>query len=597
MRKIFAILTVLLIASCTQTHDEVVAIERQRNHLPEPTRTEITEPDDDLMVLGEQQANPYTVSIMQQARIQALEKHPDISIPEITPSHYYIRFAPRNEDELYALLQDTTINFFDFPLDREVISGTYYHDPAIADSLPTYQYASIPKQKWLTMALNVDAPFTILEQLFIPEEVENFFDNNIGGGDWGDVGDGNIRPIDPIGPWIPAPDDPIGPLNGTNSTSSNITNDDILGMLINNAMVIAGLETEEEQQTAQQMGANSAWFPSGRITAYDDIVGAQIPLEGVRVQLRTWRSCKSAVTDANGNFYFEDSFTRKVGYSIKWNNPKWKIVNGIGAQTYYNGSKTKGSWIVSIGINSPKHLARATVHRALYRIYYKDLGGLSRPSYPNVRVSYRHTNNDGVYGAFLPNNGKPKVRLWGKDPNSNVRVPSLIFSALCHELGGHGVHYQNSSSYSSLQLKYVEAWAVFAQFYLTFLEYEELNVLSRLNVYSASNKNIDDDIQYNFQYWHEHLSPTHERYHYPPLFVDIYDNYNQREESSDPFGIYFPNDNVMYANASGLESIVFSSQSFEQVKAALSTLYNLNNVYCNFDESSLNELFRCYDYE
>ena len=53
----------------------------------------------------------------------------------------------------------------------------------------------------------------------------------------------------------------------------------------------------------------------------------------------------------------------------------------------------------------------------------------------------------------------------------------------------------------------------------------------------------------------------------------------------------------MYANASGLESIVFSSQSFEQVKAALSTHYNLNNVYCNFDESSLNELFRCYDYE
>ena len=171
-------LVVIMSLSCMKEYD-VVTVENQRDFLPKPTRTEVSSGNDSLMVLGPQQTNPYTVSIMQEARRLLLEENPGLEIPELTVSHYYVRFAPRDDEELYSLLQDTTILFYDFPLDREIISGTYYHDPAIVDSLPTYQYASIPAAKWISMRFSLDVelpPYEVLSLLFIPEEVEGFFD-------------------------------------------------------------------------------------------------------------------------------------------------------------------------------------------------------------------------------------------------------------------------------------------------------------------------------------------------------------------------------------------------------------------------------------
>ena len=178
MRRItsFILIIATLCLSCTKEYEvPTTVVNQDRDYLPQPTRTAV---NDSLMVLGPQLANPYAVTIMQQARAQALAEDPSLTIPEIAVSHFYVRFLPANEEELNLLLQDTTITFYDYPLDREVISGTYYHDPAIADSLPTYQYASIPQQKWATMALSQDTPsYEVLAQLFIPEEVNGFGNN------------------------------------------------------------------------------------------------------------------------------------------------------------------------------------------------------------------------------------------------------------------------------------------------------------------------------------------------------------------------------------------------------------------------------------
>ena len=608
MRKILTSLCVaMLFFSCVKEYD-IVTLEKERDYLPKPTRTEVPSDDEGLMVFGPQQANPYAVSVMQQARAQLLANDPSLNIPEITTSHYYVRFHPANEEELDALLQDTTINFYDYPLDREIISGTYYHDPAIADSLPTYQYASIPMQKWFSMVLLPTTPsYEILAHLFIPEEVEGFGDDDddddsglIINPGWGG---GTIKPMDPKdpdNPWIPAPDptdpgDEIGP-NSAKSTSNEDV--DIVSLLVNKCMVIAGLETEEEQENAQEMGGTTnMWYPSGMIKAYDDIKGDFVPLEGVEVRARVGFTTYVGYTSATGFFMCNGCFRRPANYSIKWKNSKWAITNGTGSQTYHNGPRQKNSWTLLIDSNMPKSLARATIHRALYRMYYKDLEGLSRPDYSNIKISYRHRYNNDVYGKFIPNNGNPKIRLWGKDGNSNVRVPSLIYSTLCHELGGHGVHYQQCASYySSLPLNYVEAWAVFAQFYLTYIEYKSLNSLARLNIYSIYRDIITEDIQYNFQDWTEHLDSTHVRYNYPPIFVDIYDNYNQYNKSALSYWALLPDDDVTYTDVSMLETIAFSSTLFNEVKTKLIDLYNPNNGHCGYTENSINRLFKCYDY-
>ena len=84
--------------SCMKEYD-VVTVENQRDFLPKPTRTEVSSGNDSLMVLGPQQTNPYTVSIMQEARRLLLEENPGLEIPELTVSHYYVRFAPRDDDK------------------------------------------------------------------------------------------------------------------------------------------------------------------------------------------------------------------------------------------------------------------------------------------------------------------------------------------------------------------------------------------------------------------------------------------------------------------------------------------------------------------
>ena len=55
----------------------------------------------------------------------------------------------RSSEELDLILQDSTIIWYDIPLDYEIEEyGSYYHDPTIPDSLPTFQYASIEVAKW-----------------------------------------------------------------------------------------------------------------------------------------------------------------------------------------------------------------------------------------------------------------------------------------------------------------------------------------------------------------------------------------------------------------------------------------------------------------
>lgn len=599
MKNIFAFFIIAVLAtSCHQEYD-IPTPQKERDILPAPTRLVVGQLiNEDLMFLGPRLENPYTVTTMQEARRQLMDENPNLSIPEITTSHIYVRFAPANDEELYSLLQDTTIHFFDFPLDREVISGGYYHDPAIADSLPTYQYASIPIETWIRDYADSNISYEVLESLFIPEDDEDFFSG--GGNDDGGSGrPGEIFiPTDPENPFIP-----FIPGDGEIDPNTIIpSSEDIIDMLVNRAMYLTGnLDSDGDasvQSVASTNSSSSAWTPSGTITAWDDIVEGQIPLEGVKVLARRWFTTHTGITDANGNFTCDGTFKKPANYCIKWERAYWDIREGYMGQAYYNEpSKISGEWNLSITSATPKSLAYSAIHRALYRIYYGNVDGLHRPNYAKVKIQYRHRFNDGIYGTF-PNSdtNRPKIQIWGINENADPRTPSLIFSALCHELAGHGVHKQHCDNYSSLPLSYIEAWSVFAQFYLTFLEYEELNALSNLEVYSIYNPEPVLDNQYNFQLWSEHDSPMYERYNYPPIFVDIYDDFNQSNDITYDYAAFLPNDNVKYTNVPSLQNIIFSSSSFTEVKNRLLSTYNPGSLHQSFNEQSLTTLFNSYDY-
>ena len=603
--NLLALIIVTMFVSCVQEY-EIPTTEKERDYLPKPTRVEVEETEDGLMVLGPQLANPYLLTTMQQARAAILQEYPLASIPELKTSHYYVRFAPQNDDELYSLLQDTTVVFYEYPLDREVISGTYYHDPAIADSLPTYQYASISKAVWDANYANSNIAHTILANLFIPEEAQDQLDggDDDGGFDW-EIGGGTITPIDPepFEPrdstgFIPFPGPGTGPIgpNGlpdgvaeTNGMADLFNPSAIAEMLVDKSLVISGHETEGSAALAK-----NDWIPSGRITVYDDIA-TTVPLVGAKVRVRRWFTTHTAITDEDGEFICDKGFNRPANYSIVWERAYWDIRDGYIGQAYYNGPKHNNPWVLYISEGSGSSLGYATIHRAAYRLYYGNIANLIRPANKRKeKISYFHRSSwpneiNGSYYNYQAGAGiVSDIRIFGKNSIDGIRSVSQIFSTTCHEFG-HATHcIQSYTRYRDASTIYQEAWARCFQYFLTILEYDYLGVLSNLNVTSDYKNIITHDNQYNFQDWNNKTGNKT----YPPIFVDILDNYNQ---SNYDINYYYPlpDDDVHLRDIKVLEHIVYTSTTFAEVKNRM--IAYSNSMIIGLDNTSIDKLFTYYE--
>ena len=73
-----------------------------------------------------------------------------------------------------AVEADSTFELFNYPLDFEIEKvGHWYHDPAIPDHLPTYQYTVVDRDFQFSDTLK----YEILAELFLPEELEDDAEN------------------------------------------------------------------------------------------------------------------------------------------------------------------------------------------------------------------------------------------------------------------------------------------------------------------------------------------------------------------------------------------------------------------------------------
>lgn len=112
--------------------------------------------------------NPYSVVNMQRAYDNLKKSNARISLEglEVGATHLYIKFKPQSNRELEILKDDSSLVLYSYPMDYEITQGSYYHDPSIPDSLPTYQYCSVPVGKKLPKGID----YEILENLYIPDE-------------------------------------------------------------------------------------------------------------------------------------------------------------------------------------------------------------------------------------------------------------------------------------------------------------------------------------------------------------------------------------------------------------------------------------------
>lgn len=579
MKKIYYLLVAALfsLVSCQETiFDEDITQEADFIIIPIPN-IPVIQYDGDPIILGRRLDNPYSLENMRIAfrNIQPEMSDAGIEEEDIVTTHYYVRFRPDNEEELQdikALYSD--FELYEYPLDYEMSGRVSYHDPEIPDSLPTYQYASIDSVSWRTIPLPQNIDCEVIERLFIPDD-----DLNVEQG---------------------------MQMCATRSSSYN----DALEALVNESMRLTGNLEEEEIPENGMMSSNSTWYPSGRITAYDDIVDGQIPLEGVKVRARRWFTTHTAVTDANGEFVMSNGFKNKANYSIVWEGDMWDIRDGYIGQAYYNGPKKKGAWNLEIANDNYKSVRYAAIHRAVYRMKKGETYGISRiASDENTIISYIHDYNEDAYGDYNHEQGLgilQDIRIFGKDSDTNFRKIHEVIATTFHELG-HASHFTNrKSNYKDSDRNLLESWASFVGFYLVLMEYEDLGYFSgpfdAINYepypYTMSMYYVPDNII------NRQLKQITNNEDYLPIFIDMYDSDNQYitnvlyDQYLAANRDKYPYDVIRIIPADIIEDFVFNSKTILSTKNQLINFYNSITDYeksrYNLSTETINLLYSLY---
>lgn len=471
------------------------------------------------IVLGKKLEDPYALKNMEAAYERLKSSNPNTPDLNIKATHKYLRFLPKDETEWQLLKKDTNLVLYDFPLDQEiVIQGTYYHDPDLPETSITWQYCVVPKK--------YEIPNIHHEKLY-------------------DV-------------YIPKKD---------KNKSSNEAFDQFLLELEYESAKLTDNVPEDESNLKGFVLVRS-WTPKGHIKVWDDLIGSTttytkvfshyeyydcdegeldpvrrielecsrpvydynysttqgmyIPLIGASVHARWFTHIETDVTDENG--YFETSdFLYDVNYAIKWERGKYDIRNGMLLQAWFNGPKSGSDWNVNLNTGGKSHMY-ATIHRAAHKHFYGDNLGIRRPTLPSgkTKICYIDKPGTGVFWGDWSTSGiLPDIKIWGKSTLTEQYKPAdQVFSTTAHELG-HQSHCQFMGNVRFWQVSKIvyESWAEAVQWAFTNDEYHTMG--ARFGGQNA----IDYECSHTNQFsWPHHGGDRA----YSPLFIDLIDDFNQR---------------------------------------------------------------------
>ncbi len=551
--------------------------------------------------------NPYAVSTMRDAFIElkdAGELPADADVDDyVYTSHLYVKFSPESDEQVDALMADSTMILYNYPIDNEMTAENdeYTIRPEEGDTTTLHFYTAVPSDK----VLPTDIPYTILEELYIPDECSG----------------NNASP-------------------SMKTISGEDISENIINALVDKSYQLAGdiifidpIGPQNGGPGAEQMSNqyNTWWRPSGNISAYDDILDGPVPLQGIKVRARSWFTTRIGVTDENGNFTCDGWLRRPAVYSFRWEGERWDVRDGLFIPANYNGPKRVGEW--NLEIAGGKSLSYSAIYRAAYRWYDGNVQGLTRPGNNRKEIiSYFHSSNpnrNGDYNTIMDSTDFLfDIRVWGKDYSSNeMRSVSRIYKTTCHELG-HAAHYTNNKEiFSSSDTFVKESWARCIEYLLTNQEYSEREALDRLyeidtirvqqiidnHVYEHETYWMTPDLYYNYQ-----AMETPFQSNYTPLFIDLVDGFNQYEyyqaklndvpaenetnstySNMPVFSSVHPIDRINNMPPSLVEYIVFSNTSVGDIKTAL-IQYVQNNptnaAEYNLTEQNINQLFYNYGY-
>lgn len=374
-----------------------------------------------MTVLGDAIPNAYTPEVMREALALlkaecGTNKSLDITMGEddITATHIYLRFAPRDSVDAELLDNDTTIMYTVIPMDREIaVIGDYYHDPSLPDTVPTFQYCVAKVGQPLP-----DVPHEVLSELFLMEET-NVFES---------------------------PEEYEDEIDANKSVEFSIWDD-----LEAKALELTGVEINESVN-------KSKWRPEGYVRYKDNTLGEVVPMEGVPVRIKRGFVTSQCCTNSNGYFSFSKR-RHHVQCYVKWRRDNFHIREiGHSLQQAESTLASHTKSIVSFTFTPYSDgWYYASVFRAAHQYYYNyGSYGLGKPGNKNLKIKLSG-NQSTVLGTYHHDAVLTyhDIDIYYKKMTNAID----LFRVTAHEIGHSAHHYWNRSTYHDITKKMRESWA------------------------------------------------------------------------------------------------------------------------------------------
>lgn len=451
MKKLFVALIIFYIGfSCVRDNKrEILETDIQEG---EDNKNSGGIPTGEEIILGNKINNPFREANMRKA-LDTLMMISDTSITQemkdkiknlkIEVTDLYVRFLPQDSTDLERLKEDTTLFYFDYPLDYELKQlGNRYHDPSIPKDKITWKYAVIKKDKKFP-----NVKHEILEELVIPEHQQFYSVTEV------DIPNNNKRSTDRINLF-----------KLIEKISINIT-----GNSDNPFERIPG----GNQRAAVYEKRCFLWMcwhelrykPDGWIMAKNDIRNRMEGVKGIKVWFRSWFYCYGTRTNSEGYYLIDEPFSSSGNYTIEFEGGNgdnlWSINDYavLGTTNYTYWFKSPNGFNMSYEDGKGKELCN--INNAAYEymnlcdrlgiprppgtlvIWYMDWFTQGMSSAPLIRYTdswFEWTKWYGIPASLIIAIFKPLLPdiILSEKYNSTKNIYSTMF----HELS-HASHFRN----------------------------------------------------------------------------------------------------------------------------------------------------------
>lgn len=337
------------------------------------------------------QDNPYSLKNVQMAMDKVSVEMGQQTI-KLKPTHYYVRFLPKDSTEYTRLLDSSNLMLFTYPLDRELTDEEveFFEN----DTTNTYGYP------WHYTKVPTDYVFPdgIIHEILDEVVVETFDDNDINAGVSNKLAEGV---------W--------------------------------DRVMIKSMRLPD--QTAQTRSSYK-WRPYASVRYVDDFNGQTIPLVGVRVRCHHLLHFEECYTDINGEATSLGSFVKPARYKIFWEDAKyWDIRDGFLWQAKTKGPCVTGRWELVISGDTEDAMF-AAIHRACRAIFYDNPFGITRPKRGRIKLCAYFTKDTKKNGDHAPVAALvwPQIRIFRKNDGRTQKRWEMTSTSL-HELG-HASHHR-----------------------------------------------------------------------------------------------------------------------------------------------------------